>query len=493
MRIKKSITVKLFLITTVVFIAFLSTTLIVQSVFFEKFYISKKKSNLHDNLIKFMTDYNKTNDLTKTTELIKEFEENNSAKVVILDSYGQLKFITKSGNEKSDAGKIRIVNEIIRQLNINANTFNNIQNNVRTIITDTKEFETKNVVCFSPDSTKNEFVFVISSLQPINEAAIVIKEFYLYFYAGAVLLIVILSFVYSNMISKPLIKINSTASKMAKLDFSEHCDINSEDEIGNLASSLNFLSENLNNALSSLREANTKLENDIEHERTLEKMRKEFTASVSHELKTPISLIDGYAEALKDNVVVDEDRDYYLDVIIDESRRMNNLVSDMLDLSQLESGNFKLIKEEFNIDELISQIVRKFSTMISQKNIDLRVSLIKGQKVNADWDRIEQVLNNLLTNAIRHVDDNGFIKIEMKKDEQWVTVEVENSGKHISEEEQGRIWDNFYKVDKSRNRKLGGTGIGLAIVKNILKLHESEYGVNNTEKGVMFYFKLKSI
>ncbi|MDF2880633.1 MAG: sensory transduction histidine kinase [Clostridiaceae bacterium] len=493
MRIKKSITVKLFLITTVVFIAFLSTTLIVQSVFFEKFYISKKKSNLHDNLIKFMTDYNKTNDLTKTTELIKEFEENNSAKVVILDSYGQLKFITKSGNEKSDAGKIRIVNEIIRQLNINANTFNNIQNNVRTIITDTKEFETKNVVCFSPDSTKNEFVFVISSLQPINEAAIVIKEFYLYFYAGAVLLIVILSFVYSNMISKPLIKINSTASKMAKLDFSEHCDINSEDEIGNLASSLNFLSENLNNALSSLREANTKLENDIEHERTLEKMRKEFTASVSHELKTPISLIDGYAEALKDNVVVDEDRDYYLDVIIDESRRMNNLVSDMLDLSQLESGNFKLIKEEFNIDELISQIVRKFFTMISQKNIDLRVSLIKGQKVNADWDRIEQVLNNLLTNAIRHVDDNGFIKIEMKKDEQWVTVEVENSGKHISEEEQGRIWDNFYKVDKSRNRKLGGTGIGLAIVKNILKLHESEYGVNNTEKGVMFYFKLKSI
>lgn len=493
MKIKKSITVKLFLITTVVFIAFLTTTLVVQSVFFEKFYISKKKSNLQDNLIKFMSEYNKTNDLTKTTELIKEFEENNSAKVAILDSYGQLKFITKSGNEKSDAGKIRIINEVIAQLNINVNAFNNMQDNVRTIITDTKEFETKNVVCFSPDSNKKEFVFVISSLQPVNEAAIVIKEFYLYFYIGAVLLIVILSFIYSNMISKPLIKINSTASKMAKLDFSQRCDIKSEDEIGNLASSLNFLSENLDNALSSLREANEKLENDIKHERTLEKMRKEFTAAVSHELKTPISLIDGYAEALKDNVVVDEDRDYYLDVIIDESRRMNNLVCDMLDLSQLESGNFKLIKEEFYIDELISQIVRKFSAMISQKNIDLQVNLLKGQKVDADWDRIEQVLNNLLTNAIRHVDDNGYIKIEMKKDDQWVLIEVENSGKHIPEEEQKRIWDNFYKIDKSRNRKLGGTGIGLAIVKNILELHGSEYGVNNTEKGVMFYFKLKSI
>ena len=105
----------------------------------------------------------------------------------------------------------------------------------------------------------------------------------------------------------------------------------------------------------------------------------------------------------------------------------------------------------------------------------------------------KQVLNNLLTNAIRHVDDNGFIKIGMKKDDLWVSVEVENSGKHIPEEEQKRIWDNFYKIDKSRNRKLGGTGIGLAIVKNILELHQSEYGVNNTEKGVMFYFKLKSI
>lgn len=493
MKIKKSITVKLFIITTVVFIAFLSTTLIVQSVFFEKFYISKKKSNLHDNLIKFMSNYNKISDVTKTTELIKEFEENNSAKVVILDSYNQLKFITKSGNEKSDAGKIRIVNQVIRQLNINADTFKNLKDNVKTITTDTREYETKNVVCFSPDSTKKEFIFVISSLQPVNEAAMVIKEFYLYFYIGAVFLIIILSLIYSNMISKPLIKINSTASKMAKLDFSERCDINSEDEIGNLASSLNFLSENLNDALSSLREANMKLENDIKHERTLEKMRKEFTAAVSHELKTPISLIDGYAEALKDNVVIEGDRDYYLEVIIDESRRMNNLVSDMLDLSQLESGNFKLIKEDFNIDELISQIVRKFSAIIAEKNIDLRVSLLKGKKVNADWDRIEQVLNNLLTNAIRHVDENGFIKIEMKENQHWTSIEVENSGEHIPEEELDRIWDNFYKVDKSRNRKLGGTGIGLAIVKNILKLHQSDYGVMNTERGVMFYFNLKSI
>ncbi len=493
MKIKKSITAKLFLITTVVFIAFLSTTLVIQSVFFEKFYISKKKSNLKNNLVKFMTEYNKTNDLNKTTELIKNFEEENSAKVAILDRYGQLKFTIKSGNEKSDAGKIRIINEVIRQLNINVSAFSNMDDEVNTIITDTKEFETKNVVCFSADSSKKEFVFVISSLQPVNEAAIVIKEFYLYFYIGAVFLIVILSFVYSNMISKPLIKINSTASKMAKLDFSERCNIKSEDEIGNLASSLNFLSENLDNALTSLRGANERLENDIKHERTLEKMRKEFTAAVSHELKTPISLIDGYAEALKDNVVVDEDRDYYLDVIIDESRRMSNLVCDMLDLSQLESGNFKLIKEQFYIDELISQIVRKFSAIISEKNIDLRVNLLKNQKVDADWDRIEQVLNNLLTNAIRHVDDNGFIKIEMKKDDKWVIVEVENSGKHIPEEEQKRIWDNFYKIDKSRNRKLGGTGIGLAIVKNILELHQSEYGVNNTEKGAMFYFKLKSI
>jgi signal transduction histidine kinase len=368
------------------------------------------------------------------------------------------------------------------------------ENKPVTIVTEKKINEVRNIVSAIPDNSKDEIIFAVSSLQPVNEASAVIKEFYIYFYIGAIALIIILSLVYSNMISKPLLSLNEAASNMAELDFSKKCNIAREDEIGNLANTLNFLSENLNEALNSLKRANIKLEEDIEKERLLEKMRKEFVASVSHELKTPISLISGYTEGLKDGVFEVEEREYYLDVILDESNKMGNLVSDMLDLSQLESGNFKLDKEDFYIDELINSTLKKFSALIKDKNLELHLNLIKRIKINADWTRIEQVMTNFITNALRHTCEKGFISVSMEENKgREVCIYVENSGVHIDNEEINKIWDNFYKIDKSRNRKLGGTGIGLAIVKSILILHGYKYGVENTEKGVRFYFIVNNI
>lgn len=495
-RIKKSITLKLFIVTALVFTIFISSTLIIQSLFFGKYYMSKKKNDIQKAIQEFRISYDKIEDVQKVTELIKDFEENHNAKVIILDSNGKLKFIAKSNSERLNASRLRIINEVIRDWTINSNTFVKMrqENKPVTIVTDKRVNEVRSIVSAIPDNNKNEIIFVVSSLQPVNEASSVIKEFYIYFYLGAIVLIIILSFVYSNMISKPLLILNEAASNMADLDFSNKCRIVREDEIGNLANTLNFLSENLNRSLSSLKEANAKLEEDIEKERNSERMRKEFVAAVSHELKTPISLIGGYTEGLKDGVFEGEEKDYYLDVILDESHKMANLVSDMLDLSQLESGNFKLSKEEFNIDELIGSTIKKFSTLIRDKNIDLQLNLIPEIKINADWTRIEQVMTNFITNAIRHTYENGFISVSMeKKKDKEVFVYVENSGAHISDEEMNKIWDNFYKIDKSRNRKLGGTGIGLAIVKNILILHGYKYGVQNTDKGVRFYLAVNNI
>ncbi len=295
------------------------------------------------------------------------------------------------------------------------------------------------------------------------------------------------------MVTKPLLELNDSASKMADLDFSKKCNINREDEIGNLADTLNFLSENLNKSLTSLKDANYKLEEDIEKERRLEKMRKEFVAAVSHELKTPISLIGGYAEGLKDDIFEGEEKDYYIDVIIDESKKMANLVADMLDLSQLESGNFKLVKEEFYIDELLKTTIKKFAAVFNDKNIKFDINFIENTKVHADWSRMEQVITNFITNAIRHTNEDGSIMVNIEQQEDRVLISIENTGENISEDEIDKIWDNFYKIDKARTRKLGGTGIGLAIVKNILMLHGSEYGVKNTDKGVKFYFTLKKV
>ncbi|AWI06091.1 sensor histidine kinase [Clostridium drakei] len=490
-NINKSITWKLFIVTFIVFIIFISTNFLIQSLFFEKFYVSKKKANLQDGIQKFKVSYNKAKTQEKEMELIREFEDGNNAKIAILDNNGNLKFIVKSNNEKADNLKIRIINEVIKSWTISSDIMEIMKKEDKTItrITSKKSNEVRTIVIASSNVAKGNIIFAISSLQPVNEASLVIKEFYFYFYIGAVILIIILSLVYSNMISKPLLKINETASKMAALDFSEKCYIRREDEIGNLSNTLNFLSENLNEALTSLKEANIKLENDIEKERALEKMRKEFVAAVSHELKTPISLIEGYAEGIKDGIFESDNKDYYIDIIIDESKRMGNLVYDMLDLSQLESGNFKLVKEEFFAHKLIESTIKRFSAPIENNFIDFKLNLQQDIKIYADWRRMEQVLINFITNAIRHTGEHGYIKISLEKlGNNKALVYVENSGKQISEDEMDKIWSKFYKIDKSGNRKLGGTGVGLAIVKNILMLHGYDYGVKNINNGVRFYF-----
>jgi len=492
MKSKKSITRKLFAITSVVFIIFITTNLIVQSQFFEQFYVKWKQDNLSDNLIKFKSKYILLQKAEDEISLISSFEDENSYKIIIRDSLGNLKYLTKTVDEKKDSRTVRAINQIMTEEIEKIGGISKLKEEGKPLIfiTQQKPDMVVSVAGVLYDEKKDETIYAFSSLQPVNEAVQVIKEFYLYFYIGALITILILSFVYSNMIAKPLIKITKTASKMANLDFMEKCEVKSDDEIGALATSLNLLSENLNSALTSLTDANTQLEKDIEKEKRLTEMRKDFVAAVSHELKTPITLIEGYTLALNDDVLEGEEKQYFIDVIMDESRKMNNLVSDMLDLSQLESGNFKLIKEEFFLHELVKSVTKKFSTILNEKQIVLGLNLIQDVKVNADWNRIEQVITNYMTNAIRHTKQGGTITITMNSREDTICVEVENSGNNIDISETSKIWDNFYKVDKSRTRKLGGTGLGLSIVKNIIVLHGGSCGVENTEGGVKFYFIL---
>lgn len=490
---KAGITRKLFIITTLMFAVFILGTLIIQSLFFERLYVSKKKGDLHEYVEKFKADYNKSASEEQALQIIDEYELTYNMKILILDKNYILKGGTQiSSKSRNDGFKVRELTDFVRQL---TTQYDNQQvlslgNSNKIYLINNKQAGTKAIVGISSNIQKQEIIFASSSLQPVNEALSVIEKIYLYFSIGAILFTILLAFIYSKMIAKPLLKINKVATKMAQLDFTEKCDVESDDEIGNVAASLNFLSENLHDALTSLRGANEQLEKDIEKERNLEKMRKEFVASVSHELKTPISLIDGYAVGLKDEIFEDADKDYYLDIIIDESKKMSNLVSDMLDLSHLESGLFKLSKEEFNITELINFTLRKYKGNMEERNIKLETSLIDDILVDADWDRMEQVLTNFITNAIKNVEDNGTIYVNMIEENGFISIEVENTGSSIPEDDLPKVWDKFYKLDKSRNRKLGGTGIGLSIVKNILNLHGYAFGALNTEIGVKFYFRI---
>lgn len=495
---RNGITLKLFTVTVAFLFMFISAVIFIQFLFFQKFYVTQKTKELKSNVEKFKSNYANYNS-NSIFNAMSNFEDKNNAKIAILENSGTLKLIKQPMVNQQDSRSSETMVLAINNWISSMENYFDVLSTKKTIVYTLKHpsLYTDNLVLVSPVIVNGEIqdiVFVLSTLQPVGEATSVTRKYYVYVYIAAVILIAILSLIYSKMISRPLISLNSTATRISQLDFSAKCQVASNDEIGSLGRTLNFLSEKLGITLNELKTANEQLKGDIEKEKQLEKMTKEFIASVSHELKTPISLIEGYAEGLKDGIPKGDDIAYYLDVIIDESKNMNSLVCDMMDLSQLESGNFKLNMSEFNVFELITSIYKKHINSINDRHLTLNISsTMKNIIVCGDPYRIEEVMNNLISNAIRHTPVNKTIAITLKTVEGRISVEIENEGAFIGSEDLERIWDKFYKVDKSGNKHFGGTGLGLSIVKNILFLHKSDFGVSNTDTGVHFYFTLDII
>jgi signal transduction histidine kinase len=349
----------------------------------------------------------------------------------------------------------------------------------------------KNRIFIKPiigDDGKKLFACVITSLQPINEAIDIIEEFNIYVFIFALIFTIILAFIYSKMITSPLLEINRVAEKMANLDFSVKCKIDSKDELGNLSKNINTMSTNLSNSLENLKRANEKLVDDIENERRQEEKRRRFIADVSHELKTPLGIMRGFAEGIKEGVD-ESNRDYYLDVIIDEIEKMDAFVIDMITISKLQDVGYKLSMKEFYIDDLTNGVMEKYIHILHEKNIKISC-LCKHLKVYGDEAKICQVIDNFLSNAVKYSELGERINIRIEEDGELIFFYIENTGAHIPESEIDKIWDRFYRVEHSRSRLYGGTGLGLNIVKNILELHESRYGLRNTKDGVEFYFTL---
>ncbi|MFX3622978.1 MAG: ATP-binding protein [Ectobacillus sp.] len=334
-----------------------------------------------------------------------------------------------------------------------------------------------------------EFAFAMTSLQPVDEAMLVLKDYYVYAFMIVFAVIILLSFYYSKIIAKPLIKMNEVTKKMANFDFSQKLASSSEDEIGSLSNSINALSVNLKDRIDQLHIANEKLKKDVERERQLERTRKDFISGVSHELKTPLSVIRSFAEGIKDGV--SQNTDYYTDVILEEVDKMNTLIVDMLELAKLESGTYKLEMNVFSIGELLQQVYNKLLFGIEEKQLRVHFDIDMHIFVEASRNRIEQVIVNLLSNAIRYTPAGREIFISVADEGEMVNIRIKNSGNPIPEDSLDKIWDRFYRLDASRSRHTGGTGLGLSIVKNILELHGASYGVNNEADGVLFYFSLK--
>ncbi len=299
-------------------------------------------------------------------------------------------------------------------------------------------------------------------------------------------------FIYAWLFTRPLIEMNDVTKHMAKMDFSKKCVTKSTNELGQLASSINSMSDSLAQAMGDLKEKNRQLELDIEHEHKMEKSRKEFVSNVSHELKTPIAIIQGYAEGLKlgisDNPA---DNEEYLDVIIEESKRMNTIVLDLLELSYYESGSYKLNEESFSLNETIEEYVSAQKMRVNEQNISLEVSLLDDMCVWGDPAKIGMVLNNYFSNAVSHCEDDKIIRITAEEFDGNYRIRVFNTGKTIPEENFEEIWNNFYRGDKSHRREEGRFGLGLSIVAAIQDMHSMKYGCENKPDGVEFWFDVK--
>jgi len=343
-------------------------------------------------------------------------------------------------------------------------------------------------------SHEDRYLFTMTSLQPVGEAVEVLQRYFIFMTPIIVMLAIILSFFYSRMVSRPLVILNRSVASLAKLDFTEQQTIVSKDEFGELSRNMIQLSRNLDATLKELTQANLKLREEMAEKERSEKLRKELVANISHELKTPLGIIKGFAEGLQDEVASDK-KDRYLSLIVNETDQMNALIMDMLELSKFEVKAVKLHFECLPFNDLIHKVLDSFAEQLERKQLRIRID--NGQEgeelfVIGDFRRIEQVVLNLLSNAVRHAawDSVISIRIHRNSNEEIITT-IENTGTPIAEEDLSRIWDQFYRVERSRDRKSGGTGLGLSIVKHILELHESEFGVINTDQGVAFYFILR--
>lgn len=313
---------------------------------------------------------------------------------------------------------------------------------------------------------------------------------------GAVSILVgcVVCWVIARRFTKPILKLAEISEKMTRLDFEAKYQGKDKNEIALLGANINQLSESLEKNISELKTANNELQKDIERKEKVDEMRKEFLSNVSHELKTPIALIQGYAEGLKEAINDDpESRDFYCEVIIDEAGKMNTMVKRLLTLNQLEFGNDVVSMERFDIVSLIRNYLQSAGILIKQNEIRVCFTQEEPVFVWADEFKTEEVFMNYFTNAVNHCAGEKVIEIKLEKLEGRARVSVFNTGECIPQESIGHIWEKFYKVDKARTREYGGSGVGLSIVKAIMESMNQKYGVENYTNGVRFWFELEIV
>lgn len=492
----KSIRVKLFLTLCIVVIVIIAFLILTNNFVLETFYLYSKTKSLVSIYDTINSYYAQEQSDSSKIRLELEKAAINSNLDILIQNGGNISVYSTNRDFMSNIADLNSINDKILKNRKNI-VFKNDKILVRKMEDTTKGIT---FLMFSAKLDNDYQLYIRMPFASIKESVKISNKF-LYLIGGFTILVggIVVSFI-SRRFTTPILELNSIANKMSKLDFSHKYRItDAEDEINNLGKSINTMSDKLENTIKQLRETNIELEKDIEEKSKIDDMRKQFISDVSHELKTPIALIQGYSEGLIENVNTDdENRKFYASVILDEVNKMDRLVAQLLELMKLEYGKRQFNNKEFDVCELIKEVIRKSKVMLEEKEITVQFDENASVIVLADDFYIEQVITNYFTNAIKHVkEENGQkvinINITPYIENNIVRISVFNTGENIQEEDLTRIWNRFYKADESRNREDGGTGIGLSLVKAVMNNYKKQYGVINKENGVEFYFDLELI
>lgn len=437
---------------------------ITNTVYLEKFYIANKKDKLIQ-VGKVIADPNYIVDF-------RNLEIQNNAEITIKKIDQLERFVYKKQLIESDIEEIK---ESLKEEEPIFKTLNY------------EDYRGRVLVLFMPYRS-DRYLEINTPLSLIQEGLELSIKYHVQIIILAFIIGSSMAFIFSKTMVTPILELKEITQKISKLDFSRKFEDMRKDEIGELGEAINLMGKTLEKNIDEINKANIKLTEDIEKEKKIDKLRKEFVACVSHELKTPIAIIQGYAQGLMENVANEEDRNFYCEVIIDESYKMDSLVKELLLISQIEAGYFKMNMEEVNIYELIKELIEKYSTKTRKVNFSGEKNIF----VMCDEKYIDRVLDNLIVNAIKYSSGEEDVEVKVEKIEKKCRITVINESEYLTVKDLETIWNPFVRLDSAIGKE--GHGLGLAIVAGILENHKSQYGVYISEKNhVNFWFELNII
>ncbi len=507
--LKKSIKWRYTCIFVCLIAIILTSILLANTFFLERYYTREKVITLEhayetlDNMLSYAannnldassllpSDYDTSNPDTETpaTSYLKELSETYNINVIIMDTqtdtifstFGDLNFQSRKLNQYIFGNRTNTSAQVVKKFDDYTieRTLDQLSKN---IYLESWGYFSDNTTCF----------IMSMPVSSLKESVSFFNRFLLIIGILAMLSGSVIVYFMSCQITKPINQLARLSEKISALDFTARYTGNSQDEIGVLGNSMNTLSERLQESIADLKTANNELQSDIENKTLYAARQQEFVANVSHELKTPIALIQGYAEGLNEGLADDpESRAYYCGVIVDEAKRMNTLVHELMNLSSIEQGKDLPDFALFDISKVVHGVITKSDILIKQQNAHVEIDIPENTMVWADEFKIEQIITNYLNNALHHLKEPNNISIYSQKEYGGiVSIHVTNTGNHIPEEDLGKIWEKFFKVDKAHTRSYGGSGLGLSIVKAIVDAHHQKCGAKNTPTGVDFWFTL---